>query len=1222
MQRAHLLKNWNTSGPVRTRLFACSGGFKVVKEGPLNSSILEREACALNELKHESGLPRLLSYKEGKLERSYLPGITLKNLRRHGWVAPAQRAAWLQRLADLLRRIHRTGWWHGDVSPSNVLIDSENQVFLLDWGGPDWGTPPYRKPGLQGEEADWAAWSTLREELLAGADPEPADRPRLRGRQQERKALQAAWQETPFRDGTWIGVSAPSGGGKTALLQELLWTTPNRAWGRGTTLSTPVSYVLFQSVVRGWELTPEDLGEARWRAFARTFPGAFQVPETEGGLPLSPMLMGEIWLDLLRKRCACSPMLLLLDDIQWMDSSSQAILEILSQRPIAGLMVVLAWRSDQFQLPNSIRLSRQLPLQPLQPEEVLDWAQAENVSLAAGPAQELVRWTRGNPLLISEWLRRPDRPDFSPKVGFLLRDRLERVPTEYLPILRRAALVGSEFDQTGLANSPALDWAERNQLILPGGRFAHDQIRETLLDGMDESSKRQIHAELAEHYAHDYHRSAFHWLHSGQPLRASGPALQAARFDRDRSLWSSAAEYYRTYCRVEPVRAVILELARVLEMLGQFDEAVDWLRACAPTAEAKIVEGELHRSAGRYLLANACGVEASRLLASEPSEQRGPLVVALLQLHLSASYSYGKLWRALLQFLVNFPTVLNYLRSNPVAEANLVICLGYIFPRRKLAFLRHQALKRGRSCGDELIRGRVSARLFMYHIKKPNAGSLERMYEALADLFEAQGSPWDLMICLMVSGFCAAVRGQFELLGRIGQRLQLVARQTKNLGLLDVAIHFHSIRSGAQLSARQHEPAGVDLRDDPFKLHRLIAHCQFLIRQGRPGDALGLLDYRIGTVPFEKALVAAWQAQVCRMAAEQVPRRWNARRQSLFQEAERVARQGLALGDWGRLFFFQLRRELSLALAGQDRLPEAQRHMRWSIEEAAKFGAHYEKALSRRAWAEQDWPGAEEEGARAQGILRGLGAWWELTAPASGLPLEDLGEAASHFLETGQAPEVGSAWADPEWWELLRDTRRQADEAHQKATWARRRRAEQAERWGSFLSHGPVEVEVREDETVRLNLPLAHQEIQLCTELLDAHEAYLRTLGPPALKECLSTLPGLSMDWPEQVARPADIPWQRLGGWARAALIGVVRELHFNQLKHGKRHHLSLEIRILQDTLEMETTTCEAAAVAASPAARRSFGLESMRFRVALAGGQLQLGSDFSARLHLPLESS
>ncbi len=100
--------------------------------------LLMREALLAQSVSHEhviSVLSSRLNQAPYYLVMPYLEGNTLEQLlRRHDMIA-VPLALWIARqTAEAVAALHRHGWLHGDIKPSNLFIADEGHVVLLDLG--------------------------------------------------------------------------------------------------------------------------------------------------------------------------------------------------------------------------------------------------------------------------------------------------------------------------------------------------------------------------------------------------------------------------------------------------------------------------------------------------------------------------------------------------------------------------------------------------------------------------------------------------------------------------------------------------------------------------------------------------------------------------------------------------------------------------------------------------------------------------------------------------------------------------------------------------------------------------------------------------------------------------------------------------------------------------------------------------------------------------------
>lgn len=100
--------------------------------------LLMREALLAQAVSHKhltSVLSSRLNQAPYYLVMPYLEGSTLEQLlKRHGMIATPL-ALWIARqTAEAATALHRHGWLHGDIKPSNLFIADEGHAILLDLG--------------------------------------------------------------------------------------------------------------------------------------------------------------------------------------------------------------------------------------------------------------------------------------------------------------------------------------------------------------------------------------------------------------------------------------------------------------------------------------------------------------------------------------------------------------------------------------------------------------------------------------------------------------------------------------------------------------------------------------------------------------------------------------------------------------------------------------------------------------------------------------------------------------------------------------------------------------------------------------------------------------------------------------------------------------------------------------------------------------------------------
>jgi serine/threonine protein kinase len=67
------------------------------------------------------------------------------------------RLSYMIQIGDGLDYLHRAGWIHRDICPRNILLSTENQIKLIDFGLVVPNTAPFRKPGNRTGTANYMA---------------------------------------------------------------------------------------------------------------------------------------------------------------------------------------------------------------------------------------------------------------------------------------------------------------------------------------------------------------------------------------------------------------------------------------------------------------------------------------------------------------------------------------------------------------------------------------------------------------------------------------------------------------------------------------------------------------------------------------------------------------------------------------------------------------------------------------------------------------------------------------------------------------------------------------------------------------------------------------------------------------------------------------------------------------------------------------------------------
>lgn len=334
-----------------------------------------------------------------------------------------------------------------------------------------------------------------------------------------------------------------------------------------------------------------------------------------------------------------SSLVLVLDDVQWLDEGSCELLHyVVRKARKRPLMIVLACREGE-QADNSAlaRVLRSLRREGVLSEHALGpLSEPETATLVralepSADAERIARESAGNPLYAIELARARQREGVPATLSSLVRDRLAQLMPEAADLLRWAAVLGCGFriDRiaalTSLRTEALLDALElltqRGLLRLERDRvdsyeFSHELVRRIVYTDLSEPRRRLMHRRVAELLRSQPEASP---EHVGEVARhaalahdadlAAEACLAAAR--RSLRLFANADAY--TLARrgmrhaerlTEPARTrLLLELFDVSFGARRPEEPVDAAREIEALAERALDAGDLeHARLGFHLL--------------------------------------------------------------------------------------------------------------------------------------------------------------------------------------------------------------------------------------------------------------------------------------------------------------------------------------------------------------------------------------------------------------------------------------------------------------------------------------------------------------------------------------------------------------------------------------------------------------------------------------------
>jgi DNA-binding CsgD family transcriptional regulator/tetratricopeptide (TPR) repeat protein len=250
------------------------------------------------------------------------------------------------------------------------------------------------------------------------------------------------------------------------------------------------------------------------------------------GSPPDRLLVSNAVLLLLRAVATEKPLLLIVDDLPWLDRASTAVLGFVVRRLVgtaAGFLATARSHSDSFFDRGAIP---EFELRPLDPEAASTLIDQRFPGLAATVRRRLLVEARGNPLALLELpaaLSGPQRlaaaalPTVLPlgrRLQTLFASRVSRLPERCRKLLLLGALHGT--GELGVVLAAAgeyelddLEPAERDQLVQFHGSthrftFRHPLIQSAIVEVATSSELRWAHTALAQTLIGQPERRAWH----------------------------------------------------------------------------------------------------------------------------------------------------------------------------------------------------------------------------------------------------------------------------------------------------------------------------------------------------------------------------------------------------------------------------------------------------------------------------------------------------------------------------------------------------------------------------------------------------------------------------------------------------------------------------------------------------------------------------------------
>ena len=499
-----------------------------------------------------------------------------------------------------------------------------------------------------------------------------------------------------------VSIYGDSGTGTATLLRQLESEVRLRgglfAMAASINLDVPQPYGVWSALLKATHRFPS-APHREWQEL--------QHLEASLGPPADPSntagsqyrLVGELT-DYVRALASVRPLVVVLDEMQWADSTSWDALEhFLSQLDTDRIMVCLAQRPDSAfdssphrQMLGRHDIVRELTLSRLTRDEVKQWLESAFHRQQVGREflAFLYRHTEGNPLFITQLLRSliedgaiwysGDRWEWRPVSELrlpagrraLIAERLARFSSSTQAVLASAAIIGREFHVgllvgAGAGSEPAVRLAISEAvmagLIRPtyerkqgGFAFVHDEIADVLVESIPRDRARQLHQRVAHSFEKltPYRAGdiALHFDAAGEAGEAYRWAQIAAKGAERVYAQSSAGAYLHIAARNATTPAELAEirvaLAHVAETGGRFDEveelcdlAIEWFERQADERRALTIRRMRERA--RMELGQPARVTLDALIGLDAEAQRLGFDRERVALLMMSSHTHGRL---------------------------------------------------------------------------------------------------------------------------------------------------------------------------------------------------------------------------------------------------------------------------------------------------------------------------------------------------------------------------------------------------------------------------------------------------------------------------------------------------------------------------------------------------------------------------------------------------
>ena len=466
-----------------------------------------------------------------------------------------------------------------------------------------------------------------------------------------------------------IALEGEAGVGKTTVWQAAVDRARDRGWTvlgcRPSEAETKLAYAALGDLMEG--VTDAVLDSLP--APQRNAIGVALLREETQGPPSDQRAIGVATLGVLRELSARSPVLIAVDDVQWLDPPTSSVLEFvarrLNQEPIGVVSAVrllepAAVTFDQVIAESRRRVMRLGGLSIGALHELLS-DRLEHVFLR--PTLVKIAQTSGGNAFYALEIARELLQSGEPRAGAplpvpedlrdLVAARVRRLPDRTREALFAAAAVSHPIiGSTAIIEEAALRPAEEAGIVRLSGdgrvRFTHPLYASAVYESTPVARRRDLHLHLARQIDDIEERARHVALATTRPDEDVAKLLEAgATRARRRGAWQSAAELYEQAGGLTPPERADDALRRAIAAAEHQTHAGDRRRASALLEEIlqRVHSGPLRANALRLLgeirYNDESFRESIRLLEEARQYASNPRLIAEIELDLGYAASSG-----------------------------------------------------------------------------------------------------------------------------------------------------------------------------------------------------------------------------------------------------------------------------------------------------------------------------------------------------------------------------------------------------------------------------------------------------------------------------------------------------------------------------------------------------------------------------------------------------